>query len=227
MKEINSLLQELNLNVNDASLFEVAFTHPSFNGEVKTTHHDYERLEFIGDSVINFIVADLIYHHYPLKQEGNMSKMRARLVCTESLSKHASSLHFEQYVILGSGLKITEGTAGKKILENVFEAFAGALYLDQGFQVVHDFIAKFFIDEVKNFDEDLITDYKTSLQEEMQTDKRGTVHYEVVETSGPAHAPTFVVEVYFNDICLGRGVGSSKKEAEQQAAKDALKKKAV
>ena len=83
------------------------------------------------------------------------------------------------------------------------------------------------IDEIKNFDEDLITDYKTSLQEEMQTDRRGTVHYRVVESYGPAHAPTFVVEVYFNDICLGRGVGSSKKEAEQKAAKDALTKKAV
>lgn len=227
MKEINSLLKELQLKVNDTSLFEVAFTHPSYNGEANTTHHDYERLEFIGDGVINFIVAELIYRNYPSKQEGMMSKMRARLVCTDSLSKHAKKLKFGNYVLVGSGLKMGNNTSSNKILENVFEAFMGALYLDQGFAKVKEFISDLFIDEIKNFDEDLITDYKTSLQEEMQTDRRGTVQYKVVESHGPAHAPTFVVEVYFNDICLGRGVGSSKKEAEQKAAKDALTKKAV
>lgn len=227
MKEINSLLKELQIEVNDISLFEVAFTHPSYNGEVKTTHHDYERLEFIGDGIVNFVVAELIYHHYPLKQEGMMSKMRARLVCTESLSRHAKSLNLGDYVLVGSGLKMGDNTSSNKILENVFEAFMGALYLDQGFMRVKDFLANIFINEIINFDEDLITDYKTSLQEEMQTDRRGTVQYRVVENYGPAHAPTFVVEVYFNDICLGRGVGTSKKEAEQKAAKDALTKKAV
>lgn len=227
MKEISSLLKELNINVNDASLFEVAFTHPSYNGEANTTHHDYERLEFLGDSVVNFVVATLIYNHYPSKQEGIMSKMRARLVCTESLSSKAKKLNFTPYVLVGSGLKLNENTASQKILENVFEAFMGALYLDQGFAFVCEFLKKVFIDDVINFDEDVITDYKTSLQEEMQTDRRGTVQYRVVESYGPAHAPTFVVEVYFNDICLGRGIGSSKKEAEQKAAKDALTKKAV
>jgi ribonuclease-3 len=227
MKEISSLLKELNINVNDASLFEVAFTHPSYNGEANTTHHDYERLEFLGDSVVNFVVATLIYNHYPSKQEGIMSKMRARLVCTESLSSKAKKLNFTPYVLVGSGLKLNENTASQKILENVFEAFMGALYLDQGFAFVCEFLNHIFIDDVINFDEDVITDYKTSLQEEMQTDRRGTVQYRVVESYGPAHAPTFVVEVYFNDICLGRGIGSSKKEAEQKAAKDALTKKAV
>ena len=227
MKEISSLLKELNINVNDASLFEVAFTHPSYNGEANTTHHDYERLEFLGDSVVNFVVATLIYNHYPSKQEGIMSKMRARLVCTESLSSKAKKLNFTPYVLVGSGLKLNENTASQKILENVFEAFMGALYLDQGFAFVCEFLKHIFIDDVINFDEDVITDYKTSLQEEMQTDRRGTVQYRVVESYGPAHAPTFVVEVYFNDICLGRGIGSSKKEAEQKAAKDALTKKAV
>ena len=227
MKKINSLLEELKLNVNTISLFEVAFTHPSHNGEVNTTHQDYERLEFVGDSIVNFIVAELIYKYHPDKQEGTMSKMRARLVCTESLSRHAKKLNFGDYILVGSGLKISESTSSLKIFENVFEAFIGALYLDLGFNKVREFITNLFIDEIKNFDEDLITDYKTSLQEEMQTDRRGTVQYKVVESLGPAHAPTFVVEVYFNDICLGRGVGSSKKEAEQKAAKDALTKKAV
>lgn len=227
MKEISSLLKELKIDVHDISLYEVAFTHPSYNGEVKTTHHDYERLEFVGDGIVNFIVAELIYHNYPLKQEGMMSKMRARLVCTESLSRHAKNLKLGDYVLVGSGLKLGDNNSSNKILENVFEAFMGALYLDQGFMKVKEFLSKIFINEIINFDEDLITDYKTSLQEEMQTDRRGTVQYRVVETYGPAHAPVFVVEVYYNNICLGKGTGNSKKEAEQKAAKDALTKKAV
>ncbi len=227
MKPVKELLKSLAIDPHDFSLFETAFIHPSFNGEANTQHHDYERLEFIGDSAVNLMVADLIFRHYPTKQEGIMTKMRARLVCTDSLAKHARKINLGEYIILSHGLQQSGGLDSPKILENVFEAFIGAMYIDQGFMLTYQLITKLFKDDVINFDETLITDYKTCLQEEMQSDKRGTVHYEIVETRGPAHAPIFVAEAYYNGICLGRGSASSKKEAEQQAAKDALSKKAV
>lgn len=226
MKPIKQLLDVLGIVPHNLSLFETAVIHPSFNGEANTRHHDYERLEFIGDSTINLIVADLIFNHYPMKQEGIMTKMRARLVCSDSLAKHAKKIHLDEYIVLGHGLQ-QQGEISNKILEDVFEAFFGAMYIDQGFSVAHEKVSSLFVDDVVNFDETLITDYKTCLQEEMQADKRGTVRYEIVETYGPAHAPIFVAEAYYNDICLGRGTASSKKEAEQRAAKDALSKKAV
>ncbi len=227
MKPINDLLRALDIIPNDLSLFETAFIHPSFNGEANTRHHDYERLEFIGDSAVNLIIADLIFRHYPTKQEGIMTKMRARLVCSESLATHARKIHLDEYIILSHGLQQHGGLDSPKILENVFEAFVGAMYIDQGFTITYQKVESLFADDIINFDETLITDYKTCLQEEMQTDKRGTVHYEIVDVKGPAHAPIFVAEAYFNGICLGRGTASTKKEAEQRAAKDALSKKAV
>ena len=136
-------------------------------------------------------------------------------------------MHLGDYILLSHGLQLNGGNDSSKVLENVFEAFMGALYMDQGFEFTYQMIRSLFEKDVQEFDESIITDYKTNLQEEMQTDKRGVVHYEIVEQSGPAHAPNFVAEVYFNGICLGRGQASSKKEAEQMAAKDALSKKAV
>lgn len=227
MKRINELLSSLNIVPHQLSLYKTAFTHPSYNGEAKTHHHDYERLEFMGDGVVNFIVADLIFRTYPDKQEGVMSKIRASLVRGESLAKYARTLHLGDYILLSHGLQLNGGNDSSKVLENVFEAFMGALYMDQGFEFTYQMIRSLFEKDVQEFDESIITDYKTNLQEEMQTDKRGVVHYEIVEQSGPAHAPNFVAEVYFNGICLGRGQASSKKEAEQMAAKDALSKKAV
>ena len=227
MKRINELLSSLHIVPHQLSLYKTAFTHPSYNGEAKTHHHDYERLEFMGDGVVNFIVADLIFRTYPDKQEGVMSKIRASLVLGESLAKYARTLHLGDYILLSHGLQLNGGNDSSKVLENVFEAFMGALYMDQGFEFTYQMIRSLFEKDVQEFDESIITDYKTNLQEEMQTDKRGVVHYEIVEQSGPAHAPNFVAEVYFNGICLGRGQASSKKEAEQMAAKDALSKKAV
>lgn len=227
MKPLHELLQPFAITPKQLSLYDTAFTHPSYNGEVNTHHQDYERLEFIGDSVVNFVVADLIYRTYPTMQEGQMTKIRASLVQRDSLAKYARHLHLGEHILLSSGLKHTGGCDSHKILEDVFEAFMGAVYLDQGFDPTYRMLTHIFLTDVQNFDESQLTDYKTRLQEEMQADKRGTVHYEIVHTRGPAHAPVFEAEVYYNEICLGRGSASSKKEAEQMAAKDALQKKAV
>lgn len=227
MKPLRDVLAPFQIVPKQTHLYETAFTHPSYNGEANTHHQDYERLEFIGDSVVNFIVADLIYHTYPSMREGQMTKIRASLVQREALAKYARELHLGEHILLSSGLKHTGGYDSHKILEDVFEAFMGAVYLDQGFEPTYRMLTNIFLTDIQNFDENQITDYKTRLQEEMQADKRGIVHYEIVSTKGPAHAPTFEAEVYYNDICLGRGSASSKKEAEQMAAKDALQKKAV
>lgn len=227
MKKIEELLASLHIKPKQISLYETAFTHPSYNGEAKTHHHDYERLEFIGDSIVNFVVADLIFRIYKDKQEGIMTKIRASLVRGESLARNARKLNLGDYILLGHGLQLSGGQDSSKVLENVFEAFMGATYMDQGFSFTYELLRSIFEEDIIHFDESIIIDYKTNLQEEMQTDKRGTVHYEIVEQKGPAHAPIFVAEVYFNGICLGRGSASTKKEAEQMAAKDALSKKAV
>ena len=226
MKNINELLKNLHIHPNQISLFETAFTHPSYNGEAKTQHHDYERLEFMGDSIVNFVVADLIFRNFPNRQEGDMTKIRASLVRGESLAKHARALHLGDYILLSHGLQLNGGSDSSKVLENVFEAFMGATYMDQGFDFTYQLLRSLFIVDIQNFDESTMVDYKTSLQEEMQMDRRGVVQYKIVEQSGPAHAPIFVAEVYFNCLCLGRGHASTKKEAEQLAAKDALSKKA-
>ncbi len=225
-EKITVFLNSLGIKPKDISLYEIAFTHSSYNGEANTKHHDYQRLEFIGDSVINFTVADLIYKNYKDTQEGLMTKMRADLVQTKSLSKYAKNLGLENYILIGYGLKVAGGIS-KKILEDVFEALTGAIYEDQGIDIAYNYLTKIFLDDIINFDESSLTDYKTRLQEEIQSDNRGNVVYKVIEKTGPAHNPMFVVEVQFNEVKLGHGRASSKKAAEQLAAKDALNKKAV
>lgn len=224
--DIRKFLSELKIVPNDISLYEMAFTHSSYNGQVKTQHKDYQRLEFIGDSVVGFAVADLIYKTYSTSQEGMMTKIRSTLVQTHSLARYAENLGLKKFIKIGYGLQQSGGIS-TKILEDVFEAFVGALYLDQSITVAYDFVKSVFMNDIINFKEENMRDYKTKLQEEMQSDNRGNVTYKIVDQQGPSHSPIFVAEVYYNDVKLGRGTASSKKEAEQLAAKDALEKKAV
>ena len=225
-KDLKDFLKSLNIIPNDLSLYEMAFTHSSYNGQMKTQHHDYQRLEFIGDSVVGFAVADLIYKTYSSSQEGIMTKIRATLVQSNSLANYATKLGLKQFIKIGYGLQQSGGISNK-ILEDVFEAFVGAIYLDQSIEKAYKFVKCVFMEDIINFKMEDIHDYKTKLQEEMQSDNRGNVTYKIVDQQGPSHSPVFVAEVYFNDVKLGRGIATSKKEAEQLAAKDALTKKAV
>ena len=160
MKNINELLKNLHIHPNQISLFETAFTHPSYNGEAKTQHHDYERLEFMGDSIVNFVVADLIFRNFPNRQEGDMTKIRASLVRGESLAKHARALHLGDYILLSHGLQLNGGSDSSKVLENVFEAFMGATYMDQGFDFTYQLLRSLFIVDIQNFDENQMNNYK-------------------------------------------------------------------
>lgn len=225
MRDLHEFLKKVNITPKHISLYEQAFTHPSYNSDANTKHHDYERLEFLGDGVIDFIIAELSFVSRPELEQGNLTKMRAALVSTNGLSEIARSLEIDKYIRLGNSFT-GDISQASRILEDVFEAFIGALYLDQGFVNTKNVLVNLFINKVKTFDVESLNDYKSKLQEEVQAEHRESVSYEVISETGPAHDKHFVVKVSFDGIELGRGEGSTKKAAEQLAAKAALEKEA-
>jgi len=227
MNNICDLLKKLHITYHDIALYEQAFTHPSFNGENKNKHQDYEKLEFMGDAVLNYVTADLVYKNRPEMSEGNLTKLRSVLVSTKPLAAYARKLKLDQYVRIGHSISSNQVKESDKILENVFESLIGAIYLDAGIKVAYRLISSVLLKDIISYDADNLTDYKTKLQEEIQAEHREAVQYVVVSQTGPAHDRTFVVQVKYNDIVLGTGEGKSKKKAEELAAKDALSKRSV
>ena len=216
------ILEELTVTPNNMSLFETAFTHSSFCNENKDTE-SYERLEFLGDKVLDFIVSEYLYLNRHLF-EGEMTKLRASHVCEDALSEYSLNSHFDKYLRLGKGEELTGGRGKKAILADAFEAFIGALYIDQGIEKTKEFVMNTVIKSI-NKNEELFNDYKSVLQEMVQTSKK-SLEYVVVREEGPSHDKEFEVNVIVENIVYGTGVGKTKKEAEQNAAKDALSKKA-
>lgn len=221
-KRLKPLLSSLKVKGHDYKLYEAAFTHPSVNlGEHKVI--DYQRLEFVGDSVLGAIIATLSYKLQPNLHEGPLTRLRSSLVDTEALSRLALSYHFDKYIKVGNSFS---GDIAKshKILEDVFEAFVGALYLDRGFEYTFKVIEKIFKNKIIHFNYEDSVDYKTKLQELLQADHHTDVNYRVLNRRGPANAPSFKVGLFYDGVCLGTGIGGSKKKAEQEAARSALKK---
>ena len=227
MSNITELLEKLNISYNDLEPYLLALTHPSFNADANTKHEDYERLEFMGDSVLGFVCADLIYKYRANLDQGYMSKLRSYLVKSVSLANYARDIDLPKYIRAGHSLTADQISKSNKILEDVFEALVGAIYLDQGIEVAAEYLNRFLLDDIKNTDLSVLTDPKTRLQEEMQAEHRDSVKYVVVKEEGPAHDRTFTVNVMFNDIILATGVGKSKKAAEEDAASKALAKRSV
>jgi ribonuclease-3 len=195
------------------------------NATGKSIGKDYERLEFMGDAFISMVVADLVFQLHPAWSQGELSKTRAKFVQTNSLVKIAKDLNLAAYVTIGPSIKREMVQQSDKILEDIFEAFVGAIYLDLGFEKAYAFVGNFFRPLITEVDMDDLTDYKTRLQEEMQAEFREAVTYDKIDESGPAHDKNFTFQVSFNGIILGTGTGPSKKKAEQAAAKVALEKK--
>jgi ribonuclease-3 len=214
-----SVFSHFGVTPNNTELYLLALTHPSCNSEQNTKHQDYERLEFVGDSVIGFVSADLIYKVHEEMDQGLMSKLRSYLVCSKSLANYSRKYGFYKFIRIGHSITSEQLHKSDKILEDVFEALMGALYLDQGIEVAYRVIKNTGIDD--------IVDAKTRLQEEIQSEYREAVKYVLLSEIGPAHDRTFEVEVLFNGIVLGRGIGKSKKAAEEAAAKDALSKRSI
>ena len=227
MSNVCDLLKKLHITYKDIAIYEQALTHPSYNGEVNTKHQDYEKLEFMGDAVLGYVTADLVYKNRPEMSEGNLTKLRSVLVSTKPLAAYARKIHLDEYVRIGHSITQTQVKESDKILENVFESLVGAIYLDAGLNSAYRFVKKVLLNDIISYDADNLTDYKTKLQEEIQAEHRDAVQYVTVSQSGPAHDRTFTVQVKYNDIVLGTGTGKSKKKAEEMAAKDALSKRSV
>ena len=226
-KQATELLKKLHITFKNLAIYEQALTHPSYNGDANTKHQDYEKLEFMGDAVLGYVTADLVYKNRPELSEGNLTKLRSVLVSTKPLAAYARRINLHEYIRIGHSITLEQVKQSDKILENVLEALIGAIYLDAGLKYAYRLINNLLINDIKKYDIDDLTDYKSKLQEEIQAEHRDAVQYVTVETSGPAHDRTFKVQVLFNGIVLGVGEGKSKKKAEEMAAKSALSKRSV
>lgn len=224
MAKIEEFFHKFDIKPRNKELYEMAFTHSSFNSDANTHHHDYERLEFMGDSVLGFVVASLIFKYHPEMDEGMMTRTRSSLVQSATLALKAAECDYGKFIRAGHSLSNSSALNNRHILEDIFEAVIGAIYLDQGIEFAYKFIVNLFEKDVINFKEEMIHDFKSALQEAIQSEYRESVQYRLIEEKGPPHDRTFSIEVLFNDQVLGKGMGKSKKEAEQKAAKDALSK---
>ena len=227
MNKTTDLLKRLHVVYKNVALYEQALTHPSYNGDANTKHQDYEKLEFMGDAVLGYVTADLVYKNRPEMSEGNLTKLRSVLVSTKPLAAYARKMNLPEYIRIGHSITADQVKNSDKILENVFEALIGAIYLDAGLKYAYRLINSLLLEDILNYDVDNLTDYKSKLQEEIQAEHRDAVQYVTVEQTGPAHDRTFKVQVLYNGIVLGVGEGKSKKKAEEMAAKSALSKRRV
>ena len=221
----DALLEQFGLVFEDSSLLKTAFTHTSYANEhrlLKISHN--ERLEFLGDAVLQLIISEYLYKKYPKKPEGDLSKLRSMIVREESLAGFARDCQFDHFIKLGRGEEKSGGRNRDTILGDLFEAFLGALLLDKDVETVKDFIYQVMIPKVEAGDFEQVTDYKTKLQELLQVNGDVEIVYQVTDETGPAHAKNFAVAVLINGQKVGQGQGRSKKLAEQEAAKDAFEK---
>lgn len=221
---MEELFEKLNIKPKDISLYKTAFSHSSYVNEHKVKNN-YERLEFLGDAVLDLVVADYLYTHFK-ENEGEMTKVRASYVCENANYRYATDLGLPKYILVGHGEQKEGGVLKKTIVADIFEALMGAVYLDLGYSTVRSLILRIIVPYIENPDITFFSDYKSSLQEFVQT-KQKSLEYIIVDEEGPAHDKTFTVDVIVDKITYGTGVGSSKKEAEQEAAKEALEKLAV
>ena len=222
--KIRSVLKSLNIQVNDFNIFRTAFTHQSYSNEHNVKNN--ERLEFLGDAILDFLVADFLFHKYPNEPEGKLTKLRAKYVCERANNEYAIELELNEAFLLGRGESEYGGKNKQSLLSDLFEAFLGAIYLDCGLDKVKEILQNYVFPKIED-STSFFVDYKSKLQEFFQAESRKTVEYHLIKDTGPTHDKTFTIAVIHDTIRLGIGVGKSKKEAEQQAAKDALQKLAT
>ncbi|MFV0557096.1 MAG: ribonuclease III [Enterococcus sp.] len=221
----NALKETYGIVFHDVNLLEQAFTHSSYVNEHRNLHlSDNERLEFLGDAVLELLVSQFLYREYPDLSEGKLTKLRASIVREESLAQFAQECQFDQAIRLGKGEENSGGRKRPSLLCDLFEAFLGALYLDQNLAAVDKFIATVIFPKVTSGAFSHEMDYKTRLQEVLQTSGDVLIEYRLVKEDGPAHERIFGTEVYCDQKLIGVGQGKSKKLAEQAAAANALER---
>ena len=216
------LEKKIGYEFKDKALLCQALTHSSFSNEQKINkYHNYERLEFLGDAVLELASSRFFFVNYPDMSEGDMSRRRSSTVCEPALAFCAKDLNLGAYILLGKGEEATGGRGRDSIISDVMEAIIGAIYLDSGFERAEKFIMDFILSDLEN--KQLFYDSKSILQERVQK-TGGVVHYELVEETGPEHDKQFVVRALINNRAVSTGIGRSKKAAEQQAAYEVLLK---
>ena len=219
MPELKQLEQKLGHTFASRALLETALTHTSYANEARRRTKHNERLEFLGDSVLSIVVAEYLFTHKNMP-EGELTRMRASLVCETALFGFAKKIGLGEYLRLGHGEEMSGGRDRPSIVSDAFEAVIAALYLDGGLETARAFILPFVTSVLTDAAAD--EDYKTRLQEVVQQNPEERVRYVLTGESGPDHNKHFTVEVHLNSNCIGRGEGHSKKQAEQNAAREAL-----
>ncbi len=219
MKKFQAIL---GYQFGNIELLKNALTHSSYANESHSYYGSNERLEFLGDSVLSIIVSEYLYSTYTDLPEGELTKLRASLVCEKTLSLFAKKIHLGDYLYLGKGEAQNKGYERSSILADAFEAVLAAIFLDGGMEPARMHVLRFIIPELSERDFDLFKDYKTALQEVIQRNPEERLTYVLIDESGPDHDKRFTVEVHLNSNVIGTGIGRSKKQAEQDAAKQAL-----
>lgn len=220
---LRHVASNLNFTITNYELLNLAFVHPTFVFEnPNLARESNQRLEFLGDAVLGMIIAEHLYKEYPKKPEGELTKIRAALVCEQSLAKRARELNLGYYLLLGRGEEQNGGRERPSILADTYEALIGALYLQVDLTSLSKFIVNQFSINIDQLKESQYGDYKTVIQELVQKELDTNVHYSILEEQGPDHNKKFVAGVYLEKNLLAKGSGRSKKEAEQSAAKIAL-----
>jgi len=223
--DFKPLQESLKIFFNEIRFLKQAFTHSSYVNEHRHKNlQDNERLEFLGDAVLELTVSDYLFKNFPELNEGQLTKLRAAIVCESSLVEFAESLRFGEYIQLGKGEEHTGGRQRPALLADVFESFVGALYLDQGIEMVRFFLEKYVFPKIDHGYFFQIHDYKSQLQEFVQQANLGNIVYRIVDEVGPAHDREFHSELLIEGVAYGMGIGKSKKESEQKAAHQALVK---
>ena len=226
IKNLIQLQDSIGVHFQDEGLLTLAFIHKSYVNEHPDTPGYNERLEFLGDAVLELAVTDFLYHNYPSQPEGQLTNWRSALVKGKNLARVSSTLKLGEYLLLSRGEELSGGRVKEYILANTMEALIGAIYLDKGFEVANQFILRnivVLLDEI--IAQGLNVDSKSHVQELAQDRLSITPNYELLSESGPDHDKLFEMGIYFGKTLAGKGTGSSKQEAEQAAARDALKQK--
>lgn len=222
-RDLNELQEITGYEFRDKELFCRALTHSSYANEHRMAKKQCnERLEFLGDAVLELVSSDFLYHKYPDKPEGELTKIRASIVCEPTLAYCAADIHLGSYLLLGKGEEATGGRERNSVVSDAMEALIGAIYLDGGFASAKEFIHRFILNDIEH--KQLFYDSKTILQEIVQAHFPYGVVYHLIKEEGPDHNKSFTVAVHIGEECYGEGTGRTKKAAEQEAAYHAILK---
>ena len=226
LEKIEEFEKSIGYSFNDKALIDVAFTHSSFTNEARVKTKSNERLEFLGDAVLDMIVSEYLFKNHNQRPEGWLTRTRSRIVCTDSFAKASEKFDLTKYLRFGMGEKKQGGKLKKHVKADTFEAMCAAIYLDSSYENLFSFLKKNYAKEVLEIinDDSLFLDYKTRLQEYYNSKNKKNLAYELVKEEGPEHDKTFTMQVVLGKKILGHGKGKNKKTAEQMAAKTACEK---